>query len=180
MAKKNLVAVVISQDNKLYKLNTISVSNDGSIHIIINNGSSKNDNEFTPIKGTYHTSGFRHFTQGSGELKQEIFPKKQDSHTQIIDSQGLINYTVKDVNKKQLDYLGEFTKNNKYKNIVNLDAKNYTHLTVQYFLASNNFNTNKSAYFYHEVFEISLDDQNKLIIATRNAENAQDLLDIYL
>ncbi len=180
MAKKNLAAIVINQKNKFYKLNTVSVSNDGSIHIIINNGLSKSDNVFVPFKGTYHTSGFRHFTQGSNEHKQEIFSKRQNSHTQIIESQGLMNYSIKNVDKKQLDCFDEFTNFNKYKNIIKIDAKNYIHLVIQYFLAVKRFNTGRSAYFYDEVFEIDLDSKNKLIIATRNAKSIQDLLDIYL
>jgi hypothetical protein len=178
MAKKNFLAIVINQNDKFYKVNSISISNDDSIHIIVNTGLSKKDEKIIPLKGTYHTSGFSHFTQGSKEFKQEIFPKKQDSHAEIEESQGLINYTVKNVNIKELDYLDVFTAFDKYKNVIEIDSKNYTHLVIQYFIAPLNFNIDKSAHLYNEVFEINLNN-NKLIIATRNAKNILDLLEIY-
>ena len=176
MGKSHLGVVVINQKNKLYRLNTITTSNDGSIHIIPN---ASKDSNLAQFKGTYHTSGFRHFTNEKEGRKQEIFPKWKKSHEETTQSEGLMNFTIKNLNKRGISFLDEFTKLNKYKNVIKIDAKKYTHLTVQYFLAKKDFDTSKSSYLYEEVFEIELAN-NKLLIATRNSKNTMELLKIYL
>lgn len=182
MAKKNLAVVVINKDNKYYKLNTIVVSKDGSIHIIAGMDSYlrlSGDEKLIPFKGTYHPSGFRHFTQGFGENRTETFPKWTRPHGEVKDSEGLMNFTIRKLNEKNAKHLDEFVKFNKYKNIIKINAKDYIDLTVKYFVADKNFDTSKSSFAYNEVFEVELSNF-KLLIATRNSESAEELLQIYL
>ncbi|HLP86697.1 MAG TPA: hypothetical protein VK153_02365 [Candidatus Paceibacterota bacterium] len=171
MAKKHLAVILINQKDKLYRFNTISISNDGSIHIIANIPENK------PFKGTYHPSGFTHFTNESNDGRQEVFPKWRKKHSEVAKSEGLMNFTIKDINKK-VETFDEFTKLDKYKNIIKINPKKYTHLTVQYFLASKDFDTSKSSHLYSEVFEIELDN-NKLIIATKDSTDILDIIKIY-
>jgi len=182
VSKKNLAVVVIKRNNKFYKFNTITVSNDGSLHIIAGmdsylrlNGEEKN----IPFKGTYHPSGFRHFTQGFGENRTETFPKWTRPHGEVIDSEGLMNFTIRKINEKNVKYLDEFIKFNKYKNIIEINAKDYIDLTIKYFFANKNFNPKGSSFLYNEVFEVELNN-GKLLIATRNSSSTQELVHLYL
>jgi hypothetical protein len=176
MAKKHLAVVAITQKEKLYRLNTITTSNDGSIHIISN---VSGDDKSPQLKGTYHPSGLGHFTERTKTETEEIFPKWRESHNEVTDSKGLMNFTIKNINTKGVGFLDEATGIGKYRNIIKIKAKKYTHLTIRYFLASKDFDTSKSSHLYAEVFEIELDN-GKLLVATESSENVTDLMNIYI
>jgi hypothetical protein len=171
MSKGKLAVVTLNHGGKLYRLNTITISKDGSIHIIIKPDSN--------TKGTYHPSGFRHFTEGVGDGKEEVFPKMLRKHMDVSDSQGLMNFSVKDVNGDGVLGFTEFIDRGKYKNLIKIDSANYVDLTVRYFIAGKKFDTSSSLDFYKEVFEIELEN-HKLIIATHNTKTTEELMSLYL
>jgi hypothetical protein len=182
MAKKSFAAVVIENKNRYYKLHTIALSKDGSLHFIdgFNQHFRRTGQEnLIPSKGTYHKSGVKHFTQGSGEDRGELFRKVDGAHADVGDTQGLETFTIKDVANKCADTLDPFSKFNGYEHLVELSSANYTILTVKYWLASKDFDTSKSAHLYDEVHEIYFMDR-KLIIATNNSTNTDELMQILL
>lgn len=181
MSKKSFAAIII-ENKHYYKLHTIALSNDGSLHFIagFNEHFKKFGNEkLIPSKGTYHKSGVKHFTNGNGEDRQEIFRKVDGAHADIASSQGLETITIKSVGAKSKELLDPFTKFNGYEHIIEFHAKDYSNLTVQYFLASQDFDTNRSAHLYTEVFEIPFMDR-KLIIATTDTTTTDELMHVLL
>lgn len=182
MAKKNLAAVLIESGGLKYKLHTVAISNDGSLHFIAGFNEqlkSAGLEHIIPAKGTYHQSGVKHFTEGQGSDKDEYFRKMGTSHKDISDSEGLITITIKNVKQNCAKQLDKFTKFNKYKNIIELKSANYTNLTVQYFLAKHDFDTSRSAHKYKEVFEIIFEDK-KIILGTSDSSNTDELMRILL
>jgi hypothetical protein len=95
MAKKSLAVVVVRLNDKQFRINTISVSNDGSVHVI-NNFSPEDDKTKKPYqnKYTYHSHGYTHFTEGEGTSKQEVFPKIKSEISKITDTVGLSIITL--------------------------------------------------------------------------------------
>lgn len=182
MSKKNLCAVIIDNGDEKYKVHTIVLSKDGSLHFIAGfNEHFKNIGEeySIPSKGTYHRSGVKHFTSVQGESRDEVFRKVGTAHKDITESEGLLNFTIKNVKKNSVELLDQFKKYSKYQHVIELDSSNYTNLTLQYFLAAKDFDISRSAHLYKEVFEIPFDDK-KIILGTHDSSNTDELLRVLL
>jgi hypothetical protein len=180
MAEKSLAVIVVRLDGKDFRLNTISASNDGTIHVI-NNFTAEDESTKKPIqhKYTYHQNGYTHFTEGEGTSKEEIFPKKKSEIAKITDTVGLSIITLQKLKSNPISSQKEFIMRPKYKHVLTIDGSKYNNLTIRYFLAHKDFDTNKSANQYTDVFEVPLS-ENKIIIGAISTDNPMQLLALHM
>lgn len=157
MANKSIAVIVLCKDGAEYKLHTVSLSNDRSVHIIESTKDHllrTNQSQLIPRKATYHSSGFDHFTEGTGRDKGEVFPRKGDAFDDVTASKGLLTYMLKNSPNRPYKSYDVFKPKSKYKNVIKIDFDRYEILTLKYFLTAKDFVIKKQSDYYDEVFVI--------------------------
>lgn len=163
-----IVAVNLVTKSGTYRLGSVVSGKDGSYYAIYPNNSWSEKTgipQVSPIKYSYHASGkSSRFTVGKDGARVAEFKRENRTPVKTIqDSTGMSFFSLFDIHDNIEKMLDPVEGKRGYKNVIEVNAEQYQHLTIRFFLAEKGFELDKPRRDYAEVHRFECEDVDVVV-----------------
>ena len=159
MPTRKLLTINLRIDSIVYKLNSLTIASDGSVHVAYANRKwiDHVSPGVTPMKLTYHHSGVRnHITAGPQNRRlPEIAGHAQPPIADVNEPQPIGYMSLWKINEGFIPLLDQDKPNRGYEHILVVEGSRYEHLTLYYYLVGKNYIITQPQRDYRETLRYS-------------------------